>query len=264
MGNIMASRWAFEAYMVTQYRDNPFEQQFYEIDKTLSQAEFKRVFLIPELESKLSYCINNRNQWRNPNAVELHAALTVLQNEIRNELLVAGSENYADVDNLAIGKFDSTVYENTSRFLGTMKQLYLLRHNRSMDERERLVNGMTSTPERMARFERLRNTYQNKAVADAVRNLNTINRIVEYDGRLIQRIYPIYQDEHKPRYWLDFSANLYQPTKHFAGMVIDTLFFNVAVIWSMTLVLYITLYFDLLRKIMSMIENRRYRRVERN
>lgn len=263
MGNIMASRWAFEAYMVTQYRDNPFEQQFYEIDKTLSQAEFKRVFLIPELESKLSYCINNRSQWRNPNAVELQAALTVLQNEIRNELLVAGSENYKDVDNLAIGKFDSTVYENTSRFLGTMKQLYLLRHNRAMDERERLVDYMTSSPAKMSQYEKMRNTYQNKAVADAVRNLNTINRIVEYDGQLIQRIYPIYQDEHKPRYWLDFSANLYQPTKHFAGMVIDTLYFNVAVIWSMTLVLYITLYFDLLRKIMSMIENRRYRKIDR-
>lgn len=264
MGNIMASRWAFEAYMVTQYRDNPFEQQFYEIDKTLSQAEFKRVFLIPELESKLSYCINNRSQWRNLNAEELRAALAVLQNEISNELQVAGNGNYQDVDKLAIGKFDSTVYENTSKFLSTMKQLYLIRHNRAMDERERLVNEMTSTPERMAQFERLRNTYQNKAVADAVRNLNTINRIVEYDGQMIQRIYPIYQDEHKPRYWLDFSANLYQPTKHFAGMVIDTLYFNVAVIWSMTLVLYITLYFDLLRKVMSMIENRRYRRVERN
>lgn len=263
MGNIMASRWAFEAYMVTQYRDNPFEQQFYEIDKTLSQAEFKRVFLIPELESKLSYCINNRSQWRNPNAVDLRAALTVLQNEIRNELQVAGSENYRDADNLEIGKFDSTVYQNTSKFLSTMKQLYLIRHNRAMEQREKLVNEMTSTPARMAQYEHMRNTYQNKAVADAVRNLNTINRIVEFDGRLIQRIYPIYQDEHKPRYWLDFSANLYQPTKHFAGMIIDTLYFNLAVIWSMTLVLYITLYFDLLRKIMSMIENRRYRRVDR-
>lgn len=263
MGNLMASRWAFEAYMVTQFKDNPFEQQFYELDKTIAQAEFKRVFLIPELESKLSYCLNNRNQWRNPNATGLSGALQILQNEIRNELNEVGYENFPDVDNLQIGKFDSTVHMNTARFLNTMKQLYLLRHNKAMEEREKLVSTLTATPTDMARYVNMRNRYQNKAVADAVRNLNTVNRIVEFDGRFIQRIYPIYQDEHKPRYWLDFSANLYQPTKHFAGFTIDTLYFNLAVIWSMTIVLYITLYFDVLRKIMRMIENRRYRRIER-
>lgn len=263
MGNLMASRWAFEAYMVTQFKDNPFEQQFYELDKTIAQAEFKRVFLIPELESKLSYCLNNRNQWRNPNATGLSGALQILQNEIRNELNEVGYENFLDVDNLQIGKFDSTVHMNTARFLNTMKQLYLLRHNKAMEEREKLVSTLTATPTDMARYVNMRNRYQNKAVADAVRNLNTVNRIVEFDGRFIQRIYPIYQDEHKPRYWLDFSANLYQPTKHFAGFTIDTLYFNLAVIWSMTIVLYITLYFDVLRKIMRMIENRRYRRIER-
>ena len=264
MGNLMASRWAFEAYMVTQYKDNPFEQQFYDLDKTLAQAEFKRVFLIPELESKLSYCLNNRNQWRNPNATGLTAALQILQNEIRNELTEVGGENFPDVDDLEIGKFDSVTHQNTARFLGTMKQLYLLRHNRAMDEKEKLLSALTATPADMARYEKMRDRYQNKAVADAVRNLNTVNRIVEFDGRFIQRIYPIYQDEHKPRYWLDFSANLYQPTKHFIGFNFDTLHFNLAVIWSMTIVLYITLYFDVLRKIMRMIENRRYKRVERN
>lgn len=264
MGNLMASRWAFEAYMVTQYKDNPFEQQFYDLDKTLAQAEFKRVFLIPELESKLSYCLNNRNQWRNPNATGLTAALQILQNEIRNELTEVGAENFPDVDDLEIGKFDSVTHQNTARFLGTMKQLYLLRHNRAMEEREKLLSALTATPADMARYEKMRDRYQNKAVSDAVRNLNTVNRIVEFDGRFIQRIYPIYQDEHKPRYWLDFSANLYQPTKHFIGFNFDTLHFNLAVIWSMTIVLYVTLYFDVLRKIMRMIENRRYKRVERN
>ncbi|MBX2966752.1 MAG: ATP-binding cassette domain-containing protein [Cyclobacteriaceae bacterium] len=263
MGNLMSSRWAFEAYMVTQYKDNPFEKQFYELDKTIAQAEFKRVFLIPELESRLSYCINNHSQWRSRNAENLSYTLSLLQSEIRNELSEVGEANFPDIDNLFAGKFDSTVYEQTTKFLSTLKQFYLLRHNRARDERETLLNTLTATPTDMARYEKMRQRYQNKAVADAVRNLNTVNRIVEFDGRIIQRIYPIYQEEHKPRYWLDFSANLYQPTKHFAGMIFDTLHFNLAVIWSMTIMLYITLYFDVLRKIMKMVENRRYRRVER-
>ncbi|MBX2963009.1 MAG: ATP-binding cassette domain-containing protein [Cyclobacteriaceae bacterium] len=264
MGNIMASRWAFEAYMVTQYKDNPFERQFYEYDKVISEAEYKRVFLVPELESRLSYCINNRSQWRNPNHQGIKNAFTVLRNEIANELLLIGGSSFDDLDKLVVGRFDSTVYLNTQKFLSVVRNVYLLRQNKTMKDLESLKESLTDTPQRLASFERLRNKYQNKSVADAVKNINTMHRIVEYDGRLIQKLYPIYMDEHKPRHSFDFSANLYQPTKHFMGSSIDTLYFNLAVIWSMTIVFYIILYFDGLRKVIQLIENRKYRKVDKS
>ncbi|MBX2957099.1 MAG: ATP-binding cassette domain-containing protein [Cyclobacteriaceae bacterium] len=263
MGNIMASRWAFEAYMVTQYKDNPFEKQFYELDKVVAQAEYKRIYLIPELESKLSYCMVNRGQWRNTNHQGIKNALLILHNEIANELTQIGGSSFPDLDKLAVGRFDSTVYLNAQQFLSTVKNVYLLRQNKSMKKLDSLRQSMMDTPQKLAAYEKMRNTYQNKSVADAVRNVNAMHRIVEYDGRLIQKFYPIYMDEHKPRYLFDFSANLYQPTKHFSGFIIDTLYFNLAVIWSMTLVFYVILYFDGLRRIIQMIENRRYRRVDK-
>ncbi len=263
MGNVMASRWAFEAYMVTQYKDNPFEKQFYELDKIIALSEYKRIYLFPELESKLSYCVINRSQWRNVNHQGLKDALLVLRNEIENELSRVGGSNFDDLDKLQVGRFDSTVYLHTQQFLTTIREVYLLRQNKAMTELEALKESMTDTPQKLASYEKLRNTYQNKSVADAVKNSNTMHRIVEYDGRFIQKLYPIYMDEHKPRYYLDFSANLYQPTKYFAGFIIDTWYFNLAVIWSMTIVLYILLYFDGLRRIIQMIENRRYRKVDK-
>src|SRR5690606_7935264 len=36
IGEVMASRWAFEAFMVTQYKDNPFERMFYDLDKEVA------------------------------------------------------------------------------------------------------------------------------------------------------------------------------------------------------------------------------------
>ena len=72
IGEVMASRWAFEAFMVTQFKDNKFEKQFYEWDKTIANAEYKRIYYIPALESKLAYCLNNRSQWkitRNPKMI---------------------------------------------------------------------------------------------------------------------------------------------------------------------------------------------------
>lgn len=264
MGEVMASRWAFEAYMVTQFRDNPFEQQFYDLDKKIAQSEYKRVYFIPALESRLANCLNNRGAWRNPHATEMVRNLDLLQNEIANELSKLGEDKLPEVKRLAIGKFDSTVYLKTSAFFSTLKQFYVNRMNQASESKENLIDSLTATPELQATYEKNKERYVNTAVAGAVKNTASVERIVEYEGKLIQKIYPIYMDEHRPDHAWDFSANLYQPTKHFAGVYFDTLYFNIAVIWSMTFVLFVTLYFDALKKLIKLLEgNRRHRRRDR-
>jgi ABC transport system ATP-binding/permease protein len=260
MGEVMASRWAFEAFMVTQFKDNKFEKQFYPYDQTIAQAEYKRVYLIPELESKLAYCLNNRVNWRNEDHEGMGYALSLLHTEIAEELRYVGEENFPDLENLARGKFDSTTYQNSMKFLSTLKQYYLIRLNKAQRERETLIESLTNTSEKQHKFEKMRLTYQNRAVEEAVKNVATPNRIVEYDGRLFQKIYPIYMDEHKPRYYLDFSANLFQPTKHFAGRIFDSFYFNLVVIWVMTLTLFITLYLDILKRFVQLFEKRKFKR----
>jgi ABC-type multidrug transport system ATPase subunit len=263
-GNIMASRWAFEAFMVTQFKDNPYEKMFYEYDQMAAESEYKRIYLIPELESKLSYCMNQRQHWRNAAHAGVVNNLAILQSEIRHELGIVGEEHFADADKLAVGRFDSAVYVSTSKFLSALKVFYTGRMQRATSAREAVVDSLTGTPEKAADFEELRMSYVNKAVSDAVRNISSVDRIVEYDGRLIQKIYPIYNTEHKPRHYFDFSANLYQPTKHFAGSYIDTFTFNILMIWVMTVTLLITLYFDLLKRFVKMLDyNRRYKRKEK-
>ncbi len=57
LGETMASRWAFEAYMVTQFRDNRFEKAFYDIDKRQAMAEYKKLYYIPDVaEQACKYC----------------------------------------------------------------------------------------------------------------------------------------------------------------------------------------------------------------
>jgi hypothetical protein len=263
MGEIMASRWAFEAYMVTQFKDNPFEKKFYELDQTAAVAEYKKVYLIPELESKLAYCLNNRQNWRNPNDGTMVRSLELLQNEIQAELRLVGEDKLPDVKNLVVGLFDSTVYRNTANFLYTLKQFYTNKMTRAFDEKERLISVLTATPEKEKAFNEHRNKFVNEAVSSAVKNMTSAERIVEYDGRLTQKIYPIYIREPHPRHYFDFSANLFQPVKHFGNRIYDTLTFNMAVIWSMTAFLYIVLYFDLLKRLVRFIENsRKYRKID--
>jgi len=263
-GNIMASRWAFEAYMVTQFKDNPYEKQFYELDKTIAQAQYKRVFLIPELETNLSFCRNNRNYWRNQNYEPIINAITILRNEIADELEIVGADNFIDFNRLQIGKIDSAIMDSTGSFLTKLKAYYGLKHSKAMNARQEMIDSYISTPEGADKYDQLFKTFKNKAVSDQVKNENSIVRIVPYKNRYFQKWYPIYNDQHKPQNILDFGANLYQPTKHFAGAIFDTYYFNLAVIWSMTLLLYILLYYDGLRKVIEMIENRKYLRAQRS
>src|SRR5690606_11856609 len=241
-----------------------FEKRFYQLDKTITQSDYKRIYFIPTLESKLAWCLNNSALWRKPDHEQMRLTLELLQREIGYELNVVGEDKLPEINRLVAGQVDSLVCERTSEFLQTLKQFYMLKASKAAREKEAIVRQLTETPEAEEEFQEMKERYVNEAVSDMVKNVSAKDRIVEYEGRLIQKIYPVYMDEHRPMHFFDFSANLYQPTKHFMGQHWDTLLFNMAVIWSMTVVLFLTLYFDVLRKFIQFLEgNRKYRRRER-
>ena len=80
-----------------------------------------------------------------------------------------------------------------------------------------------------------------------VKNTTDPHRIIEKNGRLIQKVFPIYKDP-EPDHIVDFDAQFYMARKHFLNKNVDTLLFNTGVIWSMTFVLAFLLYFDGLRR----------------
>ncbi|MFN7792413.1 MAG: ABC transporter ATP-binding protein, partial [Cyclobacteriaceae bacterium] len=257
-GELMASRWAFEAYMVTQFKDNPYEKQFYQLDQKRAIADYKRIYYLPQLESQLAHIINHRNEWRSSNPTNTtRQAMDLLRNEIKAELNSIGRERFPDVEHIAIGKFDSVMYEKVHRFLGTLKEYYGIRNRNATAEKEKLMMELTNTPEKKLAFDDLRMRFQNQAVTNSVENTNAVVRIASWKGELVQKIYPIYFDDHRPTNQFDFRENFYVPTKLFLGKKYDTLYFNVAVIWSMTIFLFITLYFDLLKKAIHSLEMRR-------
>ncbi|MEZ4945747.1 MAG: ATP-binding cassette domain-containing protein [Cyclobacteriaceae bacterium] len=262
LGEMMTSRWAFEAYMVTQFKDNPQEKLFYELDKKEALSEYKRVYYIPSLESKLTFVLNHRNQWRDKSDNNpVKGTLELIQNELRYELKKVGADKFPEIDKLVIGKFDSTTYQNTVHFVKVLKSYYQLRGRNALKDREALVASLTDTPQKLEIFNGNIMKYQNEAVTQMVENSNDPVRILEWQGQLIQKIYPVYFDDHRPRNQFDFTANFYNPTKHFLGRHFDTFYFNISIIWVMSLLLYVALYFDLLKRGVQSIENRiKYRK----
>jgi ABC-type multidrug transport system ATPase subunit len=262
MGEMMASRWAFEAYMVTQFKDNPFEKQFYEDDQKEAMAQYKKVYYIPTLESKLAAAFSKPSRWNDARDTNpLKNTFELLQNEINQELEGIGQERFPEVELLKVGKFDSAVYKKTSQFLSLLKEYYSIRLNNVTSHKQKEIDSLTNSPEKLAAFNALRMSYTNESVTRMVENSNETSRIVEWKGELVQKIYPVYIDKHRPKHFLDFTSNFYSPTKFFMGRIYDTYYFNVGMIWFMVIVLSITLYFDLLSKLVNSVNMwKKYRR----
>ena len=136
----------------------------------------------------------------------------------------------------------------------SLKKFYVNRYNAADKRKEELIYALTNTPEKQALFNKFREAYHNEAITELVKNISETHRIIEEDGKLIQKIYPIYKDP-DPDHAIDFNAQFYMPAKHFLSKDIDTFYFNTGVIWFMTLTLALALYFDVLRKIIDGIGN---------
>ncbi|MTI19906.1 ATP-binding cassette domain-containing protein, partial [Fulvivirga sp. RKSG066] len=261
IGEVMASRWAFEAAVVTQFKDNPYESQFYQLDKAAALAEYKKLYYVPRLETELAFVFNNMRRRLSSQGNKMRNSLSLLCAEIGSELEVIGKDKFPQLDDLVLEKFDSTTYEVTSNFLEVLKRLYVNRYNEAFEEKVRITNELTSTPMAKAQFDSLKLRYQNEAIETAVKNVNTTHRVIELDGRLVQKIYPIYFEDHNPKHVLDFRTKFYSPTKHLAGIYIDTTLFNIIVIWVMSFLLFVTLYFDVLKKFIALFSNRSRKRI---
>ncbi|MEX2231810.1 MAG: ATP-binding cassette domain-containing protein [Cyclobacteriaceae bacterium] len=250
VGDLMASRWAFEAAMVTQFKDNKFEREFFLYDQVMADADFKKIYLIPELQTKLQFALN---QFQNPDSIvktQVAKSLELVRNEIQSELNDLGDEKFGHLNDLVPARFDSSVYQNASAFLVKLSNYYIRRFNAADKQKEAKVTLMTNSPEKQKQFETFRHQYHNETVAELVKNIGETNRIIEKDGQLIQKIFPVYKTP-EPENLVDFNAQFYMPAKHFLNADVDTFFFNMGVIWSMTLVLAIALYYDVLRKIIN-------------
>ncbi|MDZ4715414.1 MAG: ABC transporter permease, partial [Cytophagales bacterium] len=253
VGDLMASRWAFEAAMVAQFKDNRYEKEFYGFEKTIASADYKKIYYIPTLQSKLDYVHHNlKKATADPLVMAQHLAL--IQREIESELTAVGKQHLLEVALLQPATFDSVVYTKTRNFLLTLRQYYSNMTAAAYKEKEKKIHALTDLLGGPQEFENFRMAYQNDAISMLVKNQDEALRIIESRGRLIQKIYPIYKDP-EPDHYIDFDAQFYLPAKHFMNVTIDTLLFNLSVIWSMSLLLYVTLYFDVLRKILSSLEN---------
>lgn len=244
-GEVMTSRWAFEALAVTQFRDNAFEKHFYQLDKLINTAEFKKDYWRAEVESRFNTCNIYHTDPTFQAVVQKDWLL--IQNEILEELLENPNISFpCDVTTFKNAKqYDESFDYCIKQYLFLIKEYYTEQKNNSIRIKNKMISAIQKGNDGKAVYQQLVNTYQNDNLSDLVTNKKTDVRIAEYNNDLIQKIYPVYLDGK------GFRAHFFAPTKKLFGKTIDTFWVNLLVIWGYTGVLFITLYYELLKKIIT-------------
>jgi hypothetical protein len=117
-------------------------------------------------------------------------------------------------------------------------------------EKDKKKTLLSDTPEKRELYMKLEDDYSNESLRDFVTNSNELEKIVEYEGYLVQKNFPIYLSPVHKGFW---DAQFYAPTKKLFGKQITTLSANLIVIWGMTLLLAIMLFFNGLKMIIDSI-----------
>lgn len=253
LADMMASRWAYEAMAVYQFKHNSFADPYFEWEKNESLADFRGSFLVDELDKKRKYIAENLDEKSDSFRQIMQKNLSIIQTNIRNDFYKKGFSEQDLQPDWTLEKFTPEFDKKLEDFFAAYKKFYQDAYNKAVAIREQTIFKRENATGSDYKLNEYKNRYYNESLADLVTNISEKERIIEYDGQLVQQIYPIYLDP-KPSGPLDYRAHFFAPNKNLLGTRVSTYWFNILVIWLMTLMLYITLYFELLKKLVNSFE----------
>jgi ABC-type multidrug transport system ATPase subunit/uncharacterized tellurite resistance protein B-like protein len=253
IAEMMVTKWSYEALMVHQFKDNKFMNQkisLYEIEKGESQADYKKVYWLPELSERLERI---RNEVENADNVNMSANdLLLIANEIKKESITNTEVMpFEEAENLIPGKFNRNTVDRLQEHLASLDKYYGNKFQKISRQKENYFNYYLENDP--ASFNLLRDNYHNEGVSDIVRKVYEKNKILEYNYQLVQHYDPIYQDPIVDNIFT-LRTHFYSPVKPFFGKTYDTYWYNMIVVWLMTLFLYLALYFEWLKKLINLSE----------
>ena len=248
---VMATRWVYEGLMVRQFKDNDFEKDFYDLEQKISIADFKGVYYLPQLKERIDYCLRAFNTDNDSIKNEISERLALLQNEIGKEMVRVPRMKFDYLEYLTLDRFNEVVGQATSEYIIKLERFYSTVFSEASKRKEKTIGFWDQS--RPGLYLAKRQAYHNEAVQDIVKKIYEKNKIIAYKDRLIQQVDPIFEEP-----WVDhafdFRAQFYSPTKHFAGRDMDTFWFNMWMVWFMTIVGYVALYFDWLKKLLNIFQ----------
>ena len=257
IGEAMASRWAYEAIAVTQFRDNLFERNFYESEKKASNASYYRSYAIPGLKEIASdskdLFINNSDSFRYRNN------LLVLQSELKRICRDTRIPEPSFLDSISLKLYNPSLNSSITNFLNTATRVYINRYNSAVAERDGIYTQLVESLGGADQFLAFRQKYYNKQLADLLTNDKEINNYSVHDGEMVPVKDAIFRDPSGE----SWRSHFYSPVKIFFNNKVNSYWFDLAVIWLFSALLFVLLYYDVVRRLLTYAETLRLNRLNK-
>ncbi len=258
-GEIITARWAYEALATYQYIENDYQKRYYDKEKLLRNASFKESFLLRELINKARFVEKNLEDKKSGDKIAYN--LDLLKKEIKQEyqyrLKLSQEEKGVMLEELDVteklnpAEISHEVIHSTILYLKKIQAFYSNVYSyiyKKLSEQKRNENA--------ALIDQLKRNHHNENLEELVTNKNEFERIVEYNGELIQKKDPIYLDPTNKF----IKAHFYAPRKIIFGNYIPTIWMNVMVLWLFTIILFIALYYRVLKRFLDFIDDMKFRK----
>lgn len=257
IADIMASRWAYEGLSVEQFKNNRFEKPFFDVDMELSQSNYKSAYWEPRMEEILYNAQINSKNTNDSTSIILANDILTLTNEINADAFFEAFPDKKETVLLFLkdGKISSSEGNQFRKILYESSIFYNDFLIKAEEKRDSRIYEMKKKFGDSFNLSESKDKYYNDQLETFVKNKSVLNRTVVDNNRIVQLIDPIFFIKENTNSVLDYRTHLFAPAKKVFGTYIDTFTFNVLWIWMMSIILYFTLYFELLKKLIEGVEN---------
>jgi ABC transport system ATP-binding/permease protein len=248
VGDIMVTRWAYEAMSVEQFRSNKFEKPFFQYDLEISQNDWYPSFLLPTLKAKIGEVLHTNKV---PDQ-EYYISRDI--DKIKYHLIdlagITGVKPGDWVNDLNYKSFNEQAATRAQGYIDSLKTIFRAKSRTCSLRRDSLYKAISNRMGDDA-FLRIRQENYNENLADIVMNNLAKSKIYDAGYEFIQKADPIFM---KPgsKYG---RAHFFAPYKQIGELKIGTLYFNMIMIWLMSGVLFIALYYNLLKRFIAFLES---------
>jgi ABC-type multidrug transport system ATPase subunit len=255
IGDIMLVRWSFEAMAVEQFKNNKYEKLFF-IDKLEeSQNEYYGSFLIEKLKNDITICNKYMDNVDYRDVVRTKLKRAGLY--IDQLSLLAKSVPGVWLNELNTENFKPATRDSVIAYLDSLKRIFLRFRKTATDSKDAVSYSVEKAIGKEALMA-LRDEYENKKLISIVLDQVPDEKTYDYKDKIIQKFNPGYM---KPTSE-SCRAHFYAPVKKLGRMEIDTFWFNILVIWLVSVILYVCLYMNLFQKITTFFESLRFKKSE--
>lgn len=257
IGDAMTSRWAYEALAVNLFKNNDYNRHLFEEEVRKNEFGFKAFYLVPELKKYLAAYQSFKNNNQQENALLVEPLLQNSFDDLTSEIPPHNDSIIEEIAYIGADTWKQNAFSVLSDYLDYAAQEYKAEHNKANSAREEkymeVLSRFNNDPVRLENF---KDRHTNNKLEEITREKYSAQKVYITNNRIYQGDEPVYRHPVNN----NGTAHFYSAYKYLGNVKIDTLWFNILVIWLFTFLLMVTLYFNVLRKLLAKVESWRLNR----